>query len=126
MITDANVGTFLSQRHPDFAPDYEAHVQRWGTEVPMRYVLLQRFAREFMVPRLKTATAEERALLFDTVEQLLTTGDTLIDDAVDHEIIAELVYAGCTLKDYPVDLTGAGPETTTRIVRTRDWRPSKP
>lgn len=126
VITDANVGAFLSQRHPDFAPIYEAHVNRWGTEPPMRYVLFQRFAREFMVPKLRTGTAEERMALFDTVEQLLADGDTLIDDAVDNEIIDELVYVGYTLKDDPVDLTGAGPRTTERIVRTRDWRPSKP
>jgi hypothetical protein len=126
VITDANVGAFLSQRHPDFTPVYEAHVNRWGTETPMRYVLFQRFAREFMVPRLRTGTAEERALLFDTVEQLLTDGDTLIDDAVDNEIIDELVYVGHTLKEDPVDLTGAGPRTAERIARTRDWRPNKP
>jgi hypothetical protein len=126
VITDANAGAFLSQRHPDFAPVYEAHVKRWGTEVPMRYVLFQRFAREFLVPRLRTAPAAERARLFDTVEQLLADGDELIDDAVDNEIIDELVYVGYTLKDDPVDLTGAGPLTTERIDRTRNWRPTKP
>lgn len=125
MITDANVGDFLSQRHPDFAPVYEGHVRRWGTEVPMRYVLFQRFAREFLVPRLRTGSAEERAALFDTVEQLLADGDVLIDDAVDNEIIDELVYVGHTLKDDPVDLSGAGPLTTERIDRTRDWRPGE-
>jgi hypothetical protein len=57
------------------------------------------------------------------VEQLLTEGDSLIDDAVDNEIIDELVYVGYVLKDDPVDLTGAGPHTTERIIRTRDWRP---
>ena len=125
VITDDNVGAFLSTRHPDFAPIYESHVKRWGTEPPMRYVLFQRFAREFMIPRLRTGSAEERAQLFNTVEQLLTDGDTLIDDAVDNEIIDELVYVGYTLKDDPVDLTGAGPRTTERITRTRDWRPSE-
>ncbi|WP_194920352.1 DUF7674 family protein [Catenulispora rubra] len=124
MITDANVGAFLSKRHPDFAPTYAAHVSRWGTENPMLYVLLQRFAREFMIPRLRTGTAEERTQLFDTVEQLFTDGDSFIDDLADNQIIDELVYAGHTLKDDPVDLTGAGPITTERITRTRDWRPN--
>ncbi|MEY9932080.1 hypothetical protein ABH926_006729 [Catenulispora sp. GP43] len=87
------------------------------------YFLFQVFAREFMVPRLRTGTAEERAALFDTVEQGLADGDVLIDDAVDNEIIDELVYVGHTLRDDPVDLTGAGPLTTERIDRTRNWRP---
>lgn len=123
MITDTNVGDFLSQRHPDFAPAYKEHVEHWGTEPAMRYALLQRFAQEFMVPRLRTGCAEERARLFDTVEQLLTDGDVLIDDAVDHEISDEFVYVGYRLKDDPVDLTGAGPLATERIDRTRNWRP---
>ena len=126
MITDANVGAFLTKRHPDFAPLYQQHLDDWGTESPWRYFLLQTFVREFMVPKLRTGTPEERTALFDTVEQLLTDGDTLIDDAVDNEIIDELVYVGYTLKDDPVDVSGAGPRTMERIVRTRDWRPAKP
>ena len=69
-----------------------------------------------MITRLRTGSAEERAQLFNTVEQLLTDGDTLIDDAVDNEIIDELVYLGYSLKDDPVDLSGAGPRTTERIT----------
>jgi len=126
MITGANVGTFLTQRHPDFAPIYQAHVEWWGTENPALYILLQRFAREFLIPRLRTGTAEERAQLFDTVEQLFANGDDLVDDLIDNQVIDELVYAGYTLKDDPLDLTGAGPETTARIVRTRDWQPGQP
>lgn len=126
MITDANVGAFLTERHPDFTPLYQSHLVNHGPEPWTRYLLFQAFAREFLVPGLRTGTPEERTALFDTVEQLLTDGDTLIDDAVDNEIIDELVYVGYTVKDDPVDLTGAGPRTTERIVRTRDWRPSKP
>ncbi|NUR03758.1 MAG: hypothetical protein HOY79_46790 [Streptomyces sp.] len=126
MITDANVGAFLTERHPDFAPLYQSHLVNHGAEPWTRYLLFQAFAREFLVPRLRSGTAEERTELFDTVEQLLADGDTLIDDAVDNEIIDELVYAGYVVKDDPVDVTGAGPLTTERIVRTRDWRPSKP
>lgn len=127
MITDANVGQYLIERHPDFAPLYQAHLNDWGTDPSSRYFLFQVFAREFMVPLLKTGTPEERTAMFGTIEQLLTDGDTLIDDAVDNEIIDELVYVGHAVKDEPVvDLTGAGPLTTERIARTRDWRPSKP
>jgi len=125
MITDANVGEFLTQRHPDFAPLYQSHLDVWGTDPSARYILLRTFAEEFMTPRLRTGSPEERTRLFDTVEQLLTDGDSLIDDAADHQLIDELVYAGYTIKDDPLDLTGAGPETTARIVRTRDWRPGQ-
>jgi hypothetical protein len=123
MITDANVGAFLTGRHPDFTHLYQSHLDDWGTESSARYLLLMTFAREFMAPLLRTGTPEERTSLFNTVEQLLTEGDSLIDDAVDNEIIDELVYVGYVLKDDPVDLTGAGPHTTERIIRTRDWRP---
>ena len=124
MITDANAGAFLSRRHPDFGPIYQNHVEHWGTEVPMRYVLFQRFAREFMVPLLRTGSAEERAQLFDTLEQLLADGDTLIEDAVDHEIIDELVYVGYHLKgEAAVDLTGVGPLAAKEIDKTRSWQP---
>ncbi|MBS2531588.1 hypothetical protein KGQ20_02255 [Catenulispora sp. NF23] len=126
MITDANVGQFLTERHPDFAPLYQAHLNDWGTDPSTRYVLLRTFAEEFMTPRLRTGSPEERARLFDTVEQLLADSDSLIDDAVDHQIIGELIDAGYTLKENPVDLTGAGPATTERINRTRNWRPTKP
>lgn len=126
MINDANVGDFLSQRHPDFAPTYAAHVERWGTENPLLYDLFRRFAQEYLIPRLRTDTAEERALLFDTVEQLLTDGDDLIDDIVDNQIIDELVYQHYTVKDDPIGLTGAGPLTIERIIRTHDWRPDNP
>ncbi|MEY9935657.1 hypothetical protein ABH926_010339 [Catenulispora sp. GP43] len=125
MITDANVGEFLTQRHPDFAPLYQSHLDVWGTDPSARYILLRTFAEEFMTPQLRTGSPEERTRLFDTVEQLLTDGDSLIDDAADHQIIDELVYVGYTLKDDPVDLTGAGAETTARIARTRDWRPGQ-
>jgi len=125
MITDANVGEFLTQRHPEFAPLYQSHIDVWGTDPSARYILLRTFAEEFMTPRLRTGSPEERTRLFDTVEQLLTDGDSLIDDAADHQLIDELVYAGYTIKDDPLDLTGAGPETTARIVRTRDWRPGQ-
>lgn len=125
MITDTNVGEFLTQRHPNFAPLYQSHLDVWGTDPSARYILLRTFAEEFMTPRLRTGSPEERTRLFDTVEQLLTDGDSLIDDAADHQIIDELVYAGYTLKDDPLDLTGAGPETTARILRTRDWRPGQ-
>ncbi|WP_194925785.1 hypothetical protein [Catenulispora pinisilvae] len=125
MITDANVGAFLTERHPDFAPLYQSHLDSHGAEPWTRYLLFQTFAREFMVPRLRTGATEERMALFDTVEQLLAHGDTLIDDAVDHEIIAELVYVAYVLKENPVDLAGAGPLATERIVRTRDWQPGK-
>ncbi|NUP48085.1 MAG: hypothetical protein HOW97_12335 [Catenulispora sp.] len=127
MITDATVGRYLTERHPDFAPLYQAHLDDWGTDPSSRYFLFQVFAREFMVPLLRTGTPEERAHLFGTVEQLLADGDTLIDDAVDNEIIDELVYVGYVVKDEPaVDLTGAGRLTAERIARTRDWRPAKP
>lgn len=125
MITDANVGRFLTGRHPDFAPLYESHVDDWGTDPSMRYFLFQVFAREFVVPLLRTGTAEQRTALFETIEQLLADSDPLIDDAVDNEIIDELVYVGHVLKDDPVDLTGAGPLTTGRVERTRTWRPGK-
>jgi len=125
MITDANVGEFLTQRHPEFAPLYQSHLDVWGKDPSARYILLRTFAEEFMTPRLRTGSPEERTRLFDTVEQLLTDGDSLIDDAADHQIIDELVYAGYTIKDDPLDLTGAGTETTARIVRTRDWQPGQ-
>jgi hypothetical protein len=125
MITDANVGEFLTQRHPDFAPLYQSHLDVWGTDPSARYILLRTFAEEFMTPRLRTGPPDEQTRLFDTVEQLLTDGDSLIDDAADHQLIDELIHVGYTLKDDPVDLTGAGPETTARIVRTRDWRPGQ-
>lgn len=76
-----------------------------------------------MTPLLRTRSPEERQQLFDTAELLLTEGDKLIDDAADHQIIDKLVYVGHTLKDDPVDITGAGTETQARIDRTRDWRP---
>lgn len=123
MITDATVGAFLVGRHPDFAPLHDAHLEAWGTEPSARYLLFQCFSQEFLVPRLRTGTLEERGSLFDTIERLLTDGDTLIEDAVDHEVIDELVYVGYRLKDDPADVTGAGPRTMARIVRTRDWRP---
>ena len=43
----------------------------------MRYLLFSSFAREFMVPRLRTGSTEERALLLDTIEQLLADGNAL-------------------------------------------------
>ena len=126
MITDADVGAFLSQRHPSFAPVCKKHVERWGTEVPMRYLLFSRFAREFMVPLLRTGSVAERTHLFDTVEQLLADGDILIEDGVDHQIIDELVYVGYHLKgEAAVDLTGVGPLAAERIERTRSWRPPR-
>ena len=126
MITDANAGQYLTERHPDFAPLYQVHLDDWGTDPSTRYFLFQVFAREFMVPKLRTGSAEERTALFETVEQLLADGDSLIDDAVDNEIIDELVYVGYTLKDDPVDLTGVGALTRERIDRTRNWPPAKP
>jgi len=126
MITDANVGAFLTERHPDFAPLYQSHLVNHGAEPWTRYLLFQAFAREFLVPRLRAGTPEERAALFDTVEQLLTDGDTLIDDAVDNEIIDELVYVSHVVKDDPIDITGVGPRTAERVARTHNWRPGQP
>ena len=126
-ITDANVGQFLTERHPGFTAQYEAHLADFGTDSSARYFLLRRFS-EYMIPLLGSGPADERAALFGTVEQLLTNGDELIQDAVDHDVIAELVFYCYVQRESPApDLTGAGPETTARIVRTRDWRPpSKP
>ena len=128
MINDANVGDFLTQRHPDFAPLYQSHLDVWGTDPSARYILLRTFAGEFMTPRLRTGSPEERTRLFDTVEQLLTDGDELIDDAADHQIIDELVYVGYHLKgEAAVDLIGVSPLAAERVDRTRNWRPpSKP
>jgi hypothetical protein len=125
MITDANVGAFLTERHPDFAPLYKSHLDSHGAEPWMRYLLFQTFAREFMIPRLRTGTAEDRAALFDTVEQLLTHGNTLIEDAVDNEVIDELVYVGYVAKDDPIDVAGVGPRTAERVARTHNWRPGQ-
>ena len=125
MITDANVGAFLTERHPDFAPFYKSHLESHGAEPWTRYLLFQTFAREFMVPQLRTGTTEDRVALFDTVERLLTDGDSLIEDAVDNEVIDELVYVGYVVKDDPVDINGVGPRTAERVARTHNWRPGQ-
>lgn len=125
MITDANVGAFLTERHPDFAPLFKSHLGSHGAAPWTRYLLFQTFAREFMIPRLRTGTTEDRAALFDTVERLLTHGDTLIEDAVDNEVIDELVYVGYVVKDDPIDITGVGPRTAERVARTHNWRPGQ-
>ena len=124
MITDANVGAFLTERHPDFAPLYKSHLDVHGAEPWTRYLLFQTFAREFMVPRLRTGTTEDRQALFDTVEHLLTHGDSLIEDALDNEVIDELVYVAYVVED-PVDITGVGPRTAERVARTHNWRPTQ-